>query len=130
HGQDAGAGIPAADRHGVDRRWRRLPHPQGLHLCRDGFLDRGGDAESDGATPAQPGQAAEKNVAQPIFRNTSSPVRVNTDITVVARMMPEARAMNRSYCRASTNALAAVGSAARITAALNHTLSWGSTNQP
>ena len=32
--QDAGAGVPGADRRGAGRRWLRLPHPARLHLLR------------------------------------------------------------------------------------------------
>ena len=37
-GQDAGPQLPAPDRPVADRRRLRSPHPQGLHLLRDGLL--------------------------------------------------------------------------------------------
>ena len=36
-GEDAGAELPAADRHVAGRRGLRPAHPEGLHLLRDGF---------------------------------------------------------------------------------------------
>ncbi len=43
--QDAGAVLPDPDRHGAGGRGLRVPHPEGLHLLRDGVLGRGGDAQ-------------------------------------------------------------------------------------
>jgi len=41
HHQDAGAGLPAADRRDAGGRWSRLPYPQGLYLLGHGLLGAG-----------------------------------------------------------------------------------------
>lgn len=40
--QDAGAGVPGADRRGAGGRWFRVPHPARLHLLRNPVFGRGG----------------------------------------------------------------------------------------
>src|SRR5262249_8398045 len=57
-GEDAGAGLPPAGRHGIDRRRRTLPHPARLHLLGDRFLrdDRG--VEPAGAPQRREAQGA------------------------------------------------------------------------
>jgi predicted tellurium resistance membrane protein TerC len=50
--------VPDPDRRGAGRGGPRFPHPEGLHLLRDGVLGRGGDAEhpreeEDGAGEAE-----------------------------------------------------------------------------
>ena len=46
--RDAGARLPADDRHDADRRRLRVPRPQGLHLRRHGLLGPGRGAEHAG----------------------------------------------------------------------------------
>jgi predicted tellurium resistance membrane protein TerC len=46
--RDAGAGLPADDRHRADRRGLRRPRAEGLHLHRHGLLGRGRGPEHDG----------------------------------------------------------------------------------
>ena len=53
HHQDAGAGVPGADRRGAGRRRLRLPHPARLHLLRDGVCRRGRSRERDRRTQSQ-----------------------------------------------------------------------------
>src|SRR3546814_10782407 len=50
-GGDAGAGLPADDRRGADRRRLRRACSQGLYLHRDGFFRRGRGAQHRGAAP-------------------------------------------------------------------------------
>ena len=58
--EDAGAELPAADRHVADRRRARLPHPEGLRLLRDGLLGVRRDAEHPVPPQGQAGQAARR----------------------------------------------------------------------
>ncbi len=59
-GEDAGAQLPAADRHVADRRRARVPHPEGLRLLRDGLLGLRRDAQHPVPPQGQAGQAARR----------------------------------------------------------------------
>ena len=56
--RDAGARLPADDRHDADRRRLRLPRAQGLHLRRHGLLGAGRGAEHACPPARQRGHAA------------------------------------------------------------------------
>ena len=67
--RDAGARLPADDRHDADRRRPRLPCPEGLHLLRHGLLGTGRGTEH--AVPATRQSRKSESAAQRTEGNQS-----------------------------------------------------------
>src|SRR6185437_2212675 len=100
HREDAGAELPAPDRHGADRRRPALPHPPRLSLLRGGVQRPGGDAEP--VCGPEPRTAEEGEIADPACGNYAAlRKRLMTGVSSSISVLKDGRAWMRATWAAS-----------------------------